>query len=153
MAHLHWILLLCKQLPNDRPLSSSCLGWVWANALQYDTHYTPWRVSRAPRRFLVLSFLFFYHPSFSPSFTLLSSVAFTLSTFIQTFLGGSLCHTAFYLLSYETYIVCCKVQTWLSSSGCCVTEELGSIKNDLYKPKRWVKIDIFETFMCFKKIQ
>lgn len=56
LARLHGVLLLCTWLANDRPLSSSQAVWVWAwaNALQYDSHYTPRWASCAPRLFLLL---------------------------------------------------------------------------------------------------
>lgn len=56
LARLHGVLLLCTRLANDRPLSSSQAVWVWAwaNALQYDSHYTPRWASCAPRLFLLL---------------------------------------------------------------------------------------------------
>lgn len=82
-------------------IKSSCLGWVWANALQYDSHYTPRWASCAPRPFLILFlvqgfptsslslsllYLIFCSP-LSPSSTLFSSaaVAFSVIPFhIQT---------------------------------------------------------------------
>lgn len=82
-------------------IKSSCLGWVWANALQYDSHYTPQWASCAPRLPLILFWVQGFPTSslvlssallslsLSPSLTLFSTVAFALSTFIQTFLWGT----------------------------------------------------------------
>lgn len=94
-------------------IKSSCLGWVWANALQYDSHYTPRWASCAPRPFLIL-FLVQGFPTSSLSLSLfcilfsvplshhpllfspLLRLPFLLSPFIyrQTFLWGSLSPTA-----------------------------------------------------------
>lgn len=90
LARLHGVLLLCTRLANDRPLSSSQAVWVWAwaNALQYDSHYTPRWASCAPRLFLLLFWLprtsnflclflpLFIHSPLSSSSTLFTSAAF-----------------------------------------------------------------------------
>lgn len=163
MALLHRVLLLCKRLPNDRPLSSSQVVWAEYELMLCNmTVIIPLGEPAVLRGAFSFSFpkfpsLFCYHLPFSPSSVLLSTVAFALSACIQTFLWGSLCLTALYLLYYEIFVVCCKVWPWMAASGCCVTEEPGSIRNDFNGPKKWVnrmnkykwkKIYIFETFMC-----
>lgn len=75
-------------------IKSSCLGWVWANALQYDSHYTPQWASCAPRLPLIL----FWVQGFPTSSLVLSSALLSLSLSLHPWLFSRLLLLPFQLL-------------------------------------------------------
>lgn len=75
-------------------IKSSCLGWVWANAVQYDSHYTPQWASCAPR----LPLFLFWVQGFPTSSLVLSSALLSLALSLHPQLFSPLLLLPFQLL-------------------------------------------------------